>query len=114
MLLMALISWRKSQTQKRETVSLNAFAKFLGVSRPAVSQWLNNDRIPEMESLIQIAPRLEELIGPNVYDLLGLARIDPQLDELKEQYDQVPLDKKEQFLSEVRSLLESRGWYKTS
>lgn len=112
--LSALIEWRNRQTKKRKSVSENAFAAFLGISRPTVTQWLNKRNEPSHEYLVMIAPKLAELLGPQVYDDLGLARPDEQFDELKAQYDQVPPDEKEEFLEEVRKLLEARGWRRKS
>lgn len=109
-LLAALIEWRNRQTQNRASVSLNAFAAYLGVSRPIVNRWLNENNDPSFGSLVAIAPKLAELLGPSVYDDLGLARPDKRLAELKVQYDQVPPEHKDEFLEEVRTLLASRGW----
>lgn len=109
-LLSALIEWRKQQTEARESVSLNAFSAFIGASRPIVSKWLNENNDPSHDSLISIAPKLAELLGPSVYDELGLSRPDENLDELKAQYDLVPQDEKDKFLDEVRKILKAHGW----
>ena len=111
-LLEALLKWRELQTKSRKSVSLNSFSKYLGVSRPAVSQWLNDEREPERESLILIAPKLAELLGDSVYDEIGLARSDESFDTLKSQYDLVPQAEKDKFLDEVRKLLIEHGWVK--
>jgi transcriptional regulator with XRE-family HTH domain len=111
-LLNALIKWRQIQTKNRESVSLNSFADFLGISRPAVSQWLNKERTPGFESLIVIAPKLAQLLGPQVYDELGLSRPDQRFGELKELYDVVPSEDKDELLEAVRKILIERGWKK--
>ena len=111
-ILEALLKWRNTQTKARASVSLNAFAKYLGVSRPAVSQWLNDKRTPELESLEIILPKLAELLGPSVYEKLGRSRPDDQFGQLKTQYDLVPQAEKEKFLDEVRKLLIEHGWTK--
>ena len=110
----AFAEWRKTQTRKREGVSLNKFAEYLGVSRAIVSFWLRNIRKPNIDSVNQVIDKLEAILGPSVYDRLGLSRIDDGYGELKTSYDAVPQAEKEKFLDEVRKLLIEHGWFKES
>ena len=109
LLLEALIEWRKLRTKERKSVSLNAFADYLGISRPSISRWFNEHRTPDMDSLIIIAPNLAKLLGDQIYTNLNLSRPDNRLEQL---YDQVPPENKDEFLEEVRKLLISHSWVK--
>uniref|UniRef100_A0A6H1ZD65 Uncharacterized protein n=1 Tax=viral metagenome TaxID=1070528 RepID=A0A6H1ZD65_9ZZZZ len=78
----ALIIWRGNRTRKRLPVSINEFARFLEFSRPIVSQWLNNDKHPSKGTVDLILPKLEELLGEEIYELLEIPRPDPDLQTL--------------------------------
>lgn len=78
----ALITWRGKRTRERLSVSINEFARFLGFSRPIVSQWLNNDKRPSKGTADQILPKLIDLLGEETYDLLEIPRPDPDLQAL--------------------------------
>ena len=110
----AFAEWRKQQTKRRSSVSINSFAEYLGVSRAIVSYWMRDERTPNIDSVNQIIDKLEALLGPSVYDKLGLSRPDDQFGQLKTQYDLVPQAEKEKFLDEVRKLLIEHGWFKES
>jgi hypothetical protein len=78
----ALIEWRTRQTIDRESVSLNVFASHLGFSRPIISQWLDNDKLPSKGTAEIILPKLIELVGDEIYDILEMPRPDPDLKTL--------------------------------
>jgi transcriptional regulator with XRE-family HTH domain len=59
--------------------SQREFAEFLGIDSVKLNQYLNSRRKkPDTETVKAIASAL----GPEIYDVLGLARPDPQLQEL--------------------------------
>lgn len=55
------------------------FAEFIGIDPMNLSNYLNaKRRMPDPDAVEKMADKL----GPEVYDILGLARPDPQLQEL--------------------------------
>jgi DNA-binding transcriptional regulator YiaG len=78
----ALIEWRARQTRQRLSTSINAFANFLGYSRPIVTLWLNGDRKPTQETVERLLPKLIELIGSEAFEAFGLPTPDPQLQDI--------------------------------
>jgi transcriptional regulator with XRE-family HTH domain len=72
----ALRAWRIERIQQGQNYSLDEFAGDLGVSRSVVSMWLNQKQSPNYQSIVKIAPALATILGPQVYDELGLARPD--------------------------------------
>jgi hypothetical protein len=65
----ALIVWRTNQTKNHASVSINSFSKYLGYSRPMVTQWMNGKRSVTYEAFEKMMPRLHDLIGPEIYNM---------------------------------------------
>ena len=61
------VEWRGS---RRRGVSIDAFAKSLGVSQPTMSKWLAGQKMPGREAIAKIAK-----VYPDVYDILNLETI---------------------------------------
>ena len=59
-------------------VSLDAFAEYIGVSRPLISYWINGKTKPSLENVKILAARF----GPEVYDVLGMQRPDENLEAI--------------------------------
>jgi len=77
------LEWEKEQG-KRQTIS--AFAKFLGVPQPSLSNWMAGVHEPSGDSLFKIATKL----GREIYDLLGIENppiTDPILAEIASKWD---------------------------
>jgi transcriptional regulator with XRE-family HTH domain len=70
----ALAEWRKQETLKKGKTSVSKFADFLNYSQTAVSLWLNGDRNISEEALMEILPKLAELLGMEIYDELEIQR----------------------------------------
>lgn len=93
------IEWM-AQTGKRKT--LTAFAAYLGLSQPLVNQYLSGKvSTPSDESIQKIATQL----GPEVYDVLGLARPDPRLKEIISRWHELSEEKQIAFLKEFQKVL---------
>jgi transcriptional regulator with XRE-family HTH domain len=60
------IGYRRTQTE---------FAEYLGVEPGTLGHWMNGRRKPDLESVELLAEKL----GPEIYDLAGYLRPDPQL-----------------------------------
>jgi hypothetical protein len=65
----------KWQDQRGRRGRLVQFAKHLGISAPLLSHYLKGIRKPAGATVHKLAKQL----GPEVYDVLGLQRPDPQL-----------------------------------
>lgn len=97
------LDWQKSEGERK---TITDFAKFLDIPRPILSHYMNGRNSPSGENVEKIA----EKFGPEVYDVLGLARpLDPQLQELQRAYDAVPPEKREELLRVVEEYLRNIG-----
>lgn len=106
-----LIKWREVQTRNMESVSLRAFADYLGFSHASILGWINGKQPPELNSLVRIAEKLEPLVGMDIYDDFGLDRPDRRLSELRASYDVMPEDKRQEFYEMIeRWLIENGFW----
>lgn len=86
----ALIAWRTNQTKIRGNVSLNSFADYLGASRSIVSMWMLNERDISEKYKKVIALPLYQLLGPKVYEVLGIAPVDEDLERLSQIWKFIP------------------------
>jgi len=114
----ALRVWRIKRINAKESYALDSFANYLDVSRSVVSMWLSKKRSPNLSSLIQIAPKLEELLGPSVYDRLGIkppnSNTDPILDEIRKTYYSLPPERRHELLPLIEKYLQEHGFTKKS
>ncbi|MGI6730456.1 MAG: helix-turn-helix domain-containing protein [Anaerovoracaceae bacterium] len=70
------INWMR---ERGEVTTQREFAEYLGLDQVQLSHYINERRKkPDKASLEKIAAKL----GPEIYDVLGLARPDPQLKQL--------------------------------
>lgn len=70
------INWMRERGQ---VTTQREFAEYLGLDQVQLSHYINERRKkPDKVSLEKIASKL----GPEIYDVLGLARPDPQLKQL--------------------------------
>ena len=108
----ALIEWRRRQTIARANTSIHTFAKYLGlVSHVTILAWLDKKTEPRIENVNYILPRLEELLGPSVYDDLGLARpssTDPLLSAIIQNWDQLSLEAQQQISNQIAAYLSQK------
>lgn len=72
----ALAEWRKEQTLKKGKTSVTQFADYLEYSQSAVSFWLNGNRPISEDALLEIIPKLAELLGEEVYEELEIDKPD--------------------------------------
>lgn len=90
----ALAEWRKQETLKKGKTSISKFAEYLGYSQQAVGFWLNRDRNISEEALFTILPKLESLLGIEVYDELEIERPDKLLEFIKGNWNKTPQEEK--------------------
>jgi len=77
------LEWQ-AKTKKRAT--LQEFADHIGYSRPLISMWMAGKRLPTEDG----AKRLADLFGPDIYDILGMPRPDPDLERLNKIWQFLP------------------------
>ena len=82
-----------SETGQRHTVT--EFAEWLDIARPVVSRYLSGDRVPTGNNVDKIAYRL----GPEIYDLLGLQRPDPQLIHIQTNWELLTDEERQQIVN---------------
>lgn len=68
---MQFIEWM-ARDRKRKTVT--AFAAWMGINPSLMTRYMNGQMRPTGEKVDKIAAKL----GPEIYDVLGLARPDPR------------------------------------
>ena len=87
------INWMQ---ERGEVTTQREFAEFLGLDQVQLSHYMNERRKkPDKVSLEKIAARL----GPEIYDVLGLARPDPQLKQLTSVWHLLTSDQIERILA---------------
>ncbi len=77
-------AWRAAQSGHRAGVT--HFARYLGISRDDLNNYLLRGVCPEGERLARIGRAL----GPEIYDLLDLPRPDPQLQQVTDAFLRLP------------------------
>lgn len=91
------IDWLR---EKGEIASQREFAEYIGIEPMNLSNYLNaKRRMPDPDSVMKIAEKL----GPEVYDVLGLARPDPQLQKLTSMWHTLDQETKDRILAIARS-----------
>ncbi|HNB52073.1 MAG TPA: helix-turn-helix transcriptional regulator [Anaerolineales bacterium] len=88
------IEWMATEKQRK---TLTAFANHIGVSQPLMTRYMSGQVLPTEENILKIAARL----GPEVYDVLGLARPDPLLQYITARWHKLPPKLQEEILSQV-------------
>jgi transcriptional regulator with XRE-family HTH domain len=71
------------QIKQGKRTTLKEFSEHLGVSRAAISLWLNGDRAPDQQNIQKLA----EMLGYDVYDALGLPRPNPYLQKISHVFE---------------------------
>lgn len=82
------LAWEQSQG-KRQTIS--AFAKYLGVPQPSLSNWMAGTHEPSGENLYKIA----KILGNEIYEIMGITEYpilssDPLVNEIAEAWEYLP------------------------
>ena len=88
----------ESKTGRRQ--SLSAFARYLGVKQPSLSHWINHDNPPSYENIEKLAEKL----GPEIYDIMGMPRPDPNIEKLVELYSAASPEQKKEILRQALRL----------
>lgn len=81
-------AWRAAQEGRRAGVT--QFARHIGITRDDLNNYMLRGVRPEGERLKKIG----RVLGPEVYDLLGLTRPDPQLRQVMQAFVQLPAEQR--------------------
>lgn len=92
------IEWRQKQTTRKATIE--QFAKFVGVSRSDYNNYTLRKTRPKGEDL----ERIGEMLGPEIYDLLGLERPDPWVKRMEKLFDGLSPESREKAEAFIRKL----------
>jgi transcriptional regulator with XRE-family HTH domain len=76
------LEWQIKQGRR---TTLKEFSKQIGVSRAAISLWLNGERTPDLINIQKLA----EVFGFDVYDALGLPRPNPYLQKINQIFERL-------------------------
>ena len=74
------LDWQHEQGRRK---TIEDFAAYIGVSRPLLNMWMNGKRKPGKESL----KLLSEILGNEVYDILGYERPNPYLQKINQIFE---------------------------
>lgn len=80
------LKWQLESGRKKTVIE---FAQYLGIPRGTLNQWMNGERTPTGLYVHKIVERL----GPELYDVLGLARpepVDPTFQDLANIWGDIP------------------------
>jgi transcriptional regulator with XRE-family HTH domain len=107
----ALRKWRIDRINSgNESISIDAFAKYLNSSQSTISTWLNGNSIPRLGNLLIIIPKLAEILGPSVYKELGILRPDPTFNQIRYIYDTVSEEEQSEIIKIIREFADQRGY----
>lgn len=76
------LEWQIKQGRR---TTLREFSEYLGVSRAAISLWLNGDRLPDQINIQKLA----EMFGYDIYDALDLPRPNPYLQKINKVFERL-------------------------
>ena len=82
------IGERKSQAE---------FARLIGVSRASITNWMNGENVPDLES----AKKIAAILGPEVFDFLEMPRPNPLLQKLNQIWERIPADKQQKLAQDA-------------
>jgi len=79
---------RKSQAE---------FARLMGVSRAALTMWMNGTHLPDMES----AKKIASILGSEVYDVLGYPTPNPYLQKINQLFERLSSEQQKKIADDV-------------
>lgn len=85
------------QTEEGERKTLEEFANYLGVNRSLLSFWMNGTRVPNEDN----ADKMAEILGNEIYDVLGMPRPNPYLQRINRVWEFLPDDVQQQIANEA-------------
>lgn len=92
------IEWRKKQTTRKATIE--QFAEAIGISRSDYNNYTLRGTKPKGEDL----ERIGEVLGYEIYDLLGLERPDPWVKRMEKLFDGLSPEARDKAEAFIRKL----------
>jgi len=84
------LDWLKSEGGYKSQAE---FARQLGIDRALLNQYLNGRQNPSKANAEKLAA-----LGPEIYDLVGIPRPDPALEQLERVFDMATQEQKEEII----------------
>jgi transcriptional regulator with XRE-family HTH domain len=81
------------------------FARYLEVNQGSLSQWLSGSYVPGPDNLRKIADKF----GYEVYDVLGMPRPDPVVEEVTEITKELTQEEKDDLIRVIHQWLRDHG-----
>ena len=98
----ALAEWRKRETLKRGKTSIRKFAEYLGYSQAIVGFWLNKNQKISENAIKNIAPKLAELLGDEIYTELEIEKPNIYKDYVIKNWEKLPEKKQKEIFETVK------------
>lgn len=95
------LEWQ-NKIGKRKTI--DEFATLLDISRPLLTMYMNGTRKPRKENLSKFA----EVLGNEVYDVLGFERPDPDLQRLTQIWNRISPKNRQRLLKQGEQLAQDK------
>jgi transcriptional regulator with XRE-family HTH domain len=98
------------QIEIGERKSQADFARLMGVSRASLTMWMNGTHQPDLES----AKKIASLLGPEVFDMLGIPRPNPYLEKIKQIFDNLSPEHQQRLAEDAERYSTSNNTKKLS
>jgi len=96
------LKWQANEGTKK---SIGDFAEHLDVPEGSLGHWMNGIRNPSR----RYADKLADRLGDRIYDILQIARPDPDYKKLQHLYDMTPKDQLGELVVIVEKWLQQIG-----
>jgi len=87
------LAWQQTQGRRK---TLKEFSEYLGIKQSTISMWYSSQS-PSPESIRILAAKL----GPEVYDVLGLDRPDPDLAYITQHWEELDPDTRRRLRAQM-------------
>ena len=88
------LEWQIEMGQRKSQAE---FAILLGVSRSALTMWMNGTHLPDRES----AGKLANFLGPEIYELLEMPRPNPYLQKINQVFERLSPEKQQKLAEDA-------------
>lgn len=88
------LEWQIKQGRR---TTLKEFSDHIGVSRAAISLWLNGDRVPDQTNLQKLA----DMLGYEVFDVLNIPRPNLYLQRINKLFDRLTPERQQKLAEDA-------------
>ncbi|MBX3047723.1 MAG: helix-turn-helix transcriptional regulator [Anaerolineales bacterium] len=93
--------WQQAQGKR---TTLAQFAKYLGISGPLLSHYMNGIRKPSEENMKKLAQHL----SADIYDILGLQKPDAKLQFISRNWNRLSVQQQQSLIEGMERYLEKQ------